>query len=141
MSSTSLLHSIAAAPLLAWLPGWLVRRAFDTEDVNRLDRAEGLFLEIFLSLMVTAGLAIFLAELGILSLNSLLAGLILVCLILWRMVEIGDWRLEIGKERSNLQSLISNLQSLISLGCRPSRHPHPRRHPVLPPRRILPGDG
>jgi hypothetical protein len=64
------------------------------EEGSRLS-VERVFLCVFVSLMISAGLATLLAELGILSLVSLLAGLILTCLVLWR-VERGGQKMENG---------------------------------------------
>ncbi|MFQ5858653.1 MAG: hypothetical protein ACE5LU_23885, partial [Anaerolineae bacterium] len=100
-------------PLVVWVPGWLTWRALGIQGAGLLERAERVFLHIFVSLLISAGLATVLAELGIFSLASLLSGLIVTCLGL-RTIETRDWRLEIRFSVSNLQSLISNLQSLFS---------------------------
>lgn len=98
MTAVEFLRVLIAAPLLAWVPGWLAWRAFSDEQAAGLDRAERLFFHVFVSLLIAAGLATFLAELGIFSLISLLTGLILACLVLWRM-ESGEWKVENGRWR------------------------------------------
>ncbi|RME43519.1 MAG: hypothetical protein D6791_15250, partial [Chloroflexi bacterium] len=124
MSELELLQLLVATPLVGWLPGWLAWRIQKERGIGteNLSGAESVFIRILISLLVSAGLAIFLAELGILSLASLLAGLILVCLMLWRLgnrywiLDIGYWKGKIQYPISNIQYLISNPQSLWTAG-------------------------
>ncbi|MFQ5344132.1 MAG: hypothetical protein ACE5F6_21530, partial [Anaerolineae bacterium] len=125
MTAVEFLRALIAVPLLAWAPGWLAWRAFSDGQTAGFDRAERLFSYVFASLLIAAGLATFLAELGIFSLVLLLAGLALTCLVLWWKTGIGYWILDIGywKESPipntqypipNTQNPVSNIQSLFS---------------------------
>lgn len=90
MEITVIRLAVAAlsAPLLVWLPGWLMLgrsaadHGFATGRAGQLSGAERLFFHLFASLVATATVAILLAELGIFSLAGLLAGAIALCVIL-----------------------------------------------------------
>lgn len=73
---------VLSAPLLAWLPGWLMVRRFGSAASARLSTAERGFCYLFASLVATAAVAILLAELSIFSLVGLLAGSGVLCLVL-----------------------------------------------------------
>jgi len=121
MSELELIRLLIGTPLLGWMLGWLAWRLESGRwrmEEGSLFAAERVFLNIFVSLVISAGLATLLAELGIFSLAPLLAGLALTCLVLLWKTGIGYWVLGIGHWKKspipNTQYPIPSIQSLFS---------------------------